>query len=123
MKNKSWIYITIFVLAIAGLISWYNTAPGPHDSFAQCLKDSGAKFYGAFWCPHCIDQKKIFGKSAKRLPYIECSTPDGNGQKSECKEANIEGYPTWEFKGGARESRVFSIEELAATTSCAFIKQ
>jgi hypothetical protein len=23
------------------------------DDFAKCIKDSGAMFYGAFWCPHC----------------------------------------------------------------------
>lgn len=41
------------------------------------LKEAGAKFYGAFWCSHCQDQKVAFGKEAQMdLPYIECY-PEG----------------------------------------------
>jgi hypothetical protein len=37
----------------------------------------GAKFYGAFWCSHCYDQKVQFGaQAAELLPYVECF-PDG----------------------------------------------
>ncbi len=31
---------------------------------AQHLKQTEAKFYGAFWCPHCHDQKQLFGQEA-----------------------------------------------------------
>jgi thiol-disulfide isomerase/thioredoxin len=41
------------------LAVWVYTSPGKYDEFAKCLTDNGAKFYGAFWCPHCQAQKKM----------------------------------------------------------------
>ncbi len=95
-----------------------NSEPGKLDIFAQCLKDKGAVFYGAFWCPHCQNQKTMFGKSQKLLPYVECSTPDGKGQLAVCKEKNVTGYPMWEFSDGSRESGEVSLEKLSEKTSC-----
>ena len=95
-----------------------SAAPGKYDTFAQCLKDKGAIFYGAFWCPHCQAQKKMFGSSVKLLPYVECSTPDGSAQTKECKEKGIDGYPTWEFSDGSRLSGEIPLEQLAEKTSC-----
>ena len=92
--------------------------PGKYDEFAQCIKDSGAVFYGAFWCPHCQAQKKMFGSSAKLLPYVECSTLDGKNQLAECRDKNIEGYPTWEFKDGSRLSGEVALQTLAEKTGC-----
>ncbi len=88
------------------------------DSFATCLKDKGAVFYGAFWCPHCQDQKKEFGSSAKLLPYIECSTPDGQAQTQICTDKKIEGYPTWIFADGSKLTGKATFEQLADKTSC-----
>src|SRR3990167_6069142 len=76
--------------------------PGKYDTFATCLKDSGIVFYGAFWCPHCQAQKKLFGSSAKLLPYVECSTADANGQTQICIDKKIATYQTWEFTDGSR---------------------
>lgn len=82
-------------------------------SLAQYLKDTGAVFYGAWWCPHCHDQKQLFGQEATQIiPYVECSTPDGQGQTSECQAAQITGYPTWEVNG-ERLSGTQTLEELA----------
>lgn len=105
---------------IAGLYFFKpkDNAPGKLDSFAQCLKDKGAVFYGAFWCPHCQNQKALFGSSQKLLPYNECSTPDGQGQLPICKEKNIQGYPTWIFADGSRLSGEVLIKTLAEKTGC-----
>jgi thiol-disulfide isomerase/thioredoxin len=93
--------------------------PGQYDTFAQCLKDSGAIFYGAFWCPHCQDQKKEFGNSEKLLPYVECSTPDMKEQTAICKEKGVMSYPTWIFKDDSRLSGKVEWSVLAEKTSCA----
>ena len=87
-------------------------------SLAQCLKDKGAVFYGAFWCPHCQKQKALFGDSVKYLPYVECSTPDGKNQTEVCKNNNITGYPTWKFKDGTELTGEVSFENLANKTGC-----
>ncbi|MSU60452.1 MAG: hypothetical protein EXS52_00865 [Candidatus Staskawiczbacteria bacterium] len=74
------------------------TEPAQPDAFAKCLKESGAVFYGAFWCSHCQEQKALFGDSAQYLPYVECSTADGKAQLQACADQKIQVYPTWRFK-------------------------
>lgn len=88
------------------------------DSFTQCLVEKKVIFYGAWWCPHCQDQKKLFGKAAKLLPYHECSTPDGNSQLPDCKELKIESYPTWQFVDGSRQDGPMTLAQLAEKTGC-----
>lgn len=94
------------------------TEPGLYDTFATCLKDKGAVFYGTFWCPHCQDQKKLFGTSSKLLPYVECSTLDGSSQVQACKDKGITSYPTWEFTDGSRLNGKIPLTQLAEKTSC-----
>lgn len=108
-------------MAIAVFIGWYvysRNQPGELDGFALCLEEKGAVFYGAFWCPHCQSQKAMFGRSEKLLPYVECSTPDGQNQAEECRAKNIEGYPTWEFNDGSRLTGEIPLETLAEKTGC-----
>lgn len=88
-------------------------------AFAECLGEQGATFYGAFWCPHCQNQKRIFGrKGSDALPYVECSTPDGQGQTQACIDAGVQSYPTWELPDGSRVTGTQSIQALAAATNC-----
>jgi thiol-disulfide isomerase/thioredoxin len=111
-------FIIVIVSVIFFVASKQSSRPGPLDEFASCITGTGAQFYGAFWCPHCQDQKKIFGRSAKKLPYVECSTPDGKGQLPACKEKGIEGYPTWVFADGSRISSKLELTDLAEKTKC-----
>jgi len=130
MKNKNARYIIsliVVAIALAGILSFFNedvdTGPGQYDTLATCLQEKGATFYGAFWCPHCKDQKKLFGNSAKLLPYVECSTPDASGQTEICRDKNIESYPTWEFADGTRLSGAISLEQLALKTECSLTEE
>ena len=118
-KNKI-LWITIIILAIGGIV-WLILTPGKSgrlDAFAGCLKNSGASFYGAFWCPHCQNQKAMFGSSAKLLLYIECSTPDGKGQLPVCTEKGVTSYPTWIFADGSIENGEVPLEKLSEKTNC-----
>ncbi len=69
-------------------------------ALAEHLTATGAVMYSAYWCPHCHDQKELFGKEATaKLKIIECA-PDGrNNQAALCASKNIQGFPTWEIKG------------------------
>jgi len=86
-----------------------NTSSQAEIELARHLKQTGAKMYSAYWCPHCYDQKELFGKEAvEQLPYLECA-PDGkNSQTPLCKEAQARaekqleqpfGFPSWEING------------------------
>lgn len=120
-KNTQYIVWAAVLLVILGLTAWWVTAlntPGKYDTFAQCLKDKGATFYGAFWCPHCKNQKAMFGRSAKYLPYNECSTPDGQEQLQACTDAGVKQYPTWTFADGSVEAGEVALTKLAEKTGC-----
>ncbi|NES80075.1 MAG: vitamin K epoxide reductase family protein [Moorea sp. SIO2B7] len=69
-------------------------------ALAKHLTKVGAKKYGAFWCPHCYEQKQLFGKEAFReIDYIECAEGGKKAQPQTCTEAKIKSYPTWEING------------------------
>lgn len=91
-----------------------------YDGFARCLSDRGVKFYGAFWCSHCEEQKERFGASMDEVPYIECGVQGDTHAKTQvCKDAGISHYPTWQFPPmGERVERVFTLEELRDRTGC-----
>ena len=98
---KTFIITLVIIIAIVGagylLVQVSKPdATAPKAVFAQCLKDEGVLFYGAFWCPHCQAEKALFGNSKSFLPYVECSNAD-NSQKQICIDKKIEGYPTFFF--------------------------
>ncbi|NJM48078.1 MAG: vitamin K epoxide reductase family protein [Alkalinema sp. RU_4_3] len=76
---------------------------------AEHLKAIDAKMYGAYWCPHCCEQKRLFGATAmKQLKYVECGEGGQNAQVDTCRDLApvIEkatgekfGFPTWEING------------------------
>lgn len=119
--SYTYAYIAIAIIATA-LVGWgilvLNQQSTKLDSFASCIKDSGATFYGAFWCPHCQAQKAMFKKSARLLPYVECSQPDGKTQTQACIDAKVNSYPTWYFKDGSSESGTLPLQKLAEKTGC-----
>ena len=110
--------IALIVLGI-GASFLVNSGPGKLDTFAQCIKEKNITFYGAFWCPHCQRTKAQFGSSEKYLPYVECSTADGQGQTQICKDKLISTYPTWIRTDGASTTGEHTLQELADFTGCA----
>jgi thiol-disulfide isomerase/thioredoxin len=104
-------------LVVPVLLQSGDTTPGKFDDFGQCLKDEGAIFYGAFWCPHCADQKALFENSSK-IPYVECSNPNRT-QTVACIQENIQSYPTWKFSNGLVTTGLMSLQQLSQATGCA----
>jgi glutaredoxin len=70
--------------------------------------------YTAYWCPHCHEQKELFGKEgAAALKVVECA-PDGhNSQAALCASKQIKGFPSWEINGQL-DSGVKPLAKLAA---------
>ena len=121
---KKFAYILIGLIVLAGVVYIIvapprSSAPGKYDTFATCIKNSGAIFYGAFWCPHCQAQKAMFGSSAHLLPYVECSNPDGQSQNALCNSKGIVEYPTWQFLNSTTTTPgVLELSDLAQKTNC-----
>lgn len=94
-----------------------TTSGAAELALADHLKQVGAKMYGAWWCPHCEEQKLLLGKEAfSRINYVECAnTQDPRQQADVCRQAKIEGYPTWEINGKL-EPNVKTPQKLADLT-------
>lgn len=81
-------------------------------ALADHLHESGAVFYGAYWCPHCQAQKQMFGAAASSLPYVECDPRGTNAQPAACQAAGVRAYPTWVI-GGQKIEGELSPSDLA----------
>ena len=82
-------------------------------ALADHLTIGGAVMYSAYWCPHCHEQKELFGQeAAKKLKVIECAADGENNQADLCRSKGLQGFPSWEING-TLDSGVKSLESLA----------
>lgn len=82
------------------------------EKLAKFMTEKGMKMYGAYWCSHCNNQKRLFGDNSQYITFVECD-PKGENQQAElCKSEGIEGYPTWKYEGKAYEGEQ-DFDELA----------
>lgn len=111
--------VLVVVLVFAG--AYYlvtRKRAGRLDAFAQCLSSKGAKMYGAFWCPHCEEQKELFGSSFDYVPYVECGVQGSRAEQQVCVDAHIKNFPTWVFPDGARVEGKLQLTALRDKTEC-----
>lgn len=117
----TWLALVVAVALIAWAIyyfGYYRHSTNKFDVFAHCLNNKGAKMYGAWWCPHCADEKELFGDAFHYVNYVECSPPGERTQNDACKQAQIKSYPTWQFADGSRTTGTQPLAELSKRTSC-----
>ncbi len=76
--------------------------------FARCLTHAGATFYTASWCPHCAEQRRMFGSAIRWLRVVDCTTG--------CR--TIDSFPTWTFADGSQLHGVAPLDVLGARTGC-----
>jgi len=110
------IVVIITLTGTVGIYASQGKAAVQSNSFAgrlaQHLIVTNAKMYGAYWCPHCRDQKERFGEAKKLIPYVECDPKGEKPQAQLCIDKDIKGYPTWEINGKLLSGEQ-SLEELA----------
>lgn len=75
-----------------------NKDPAYLEKLAKYMSDKGMVMYGAYWCPHCQDQKKAFGDAFQYVDYVECDPQGPNANPDECTAKGIDGYPTWIYQ-------------------------
>ena len=109
------------IIAIIFIVGWFVFGFGGQpktatalDGFAQCLTQKGFTMYGAYWCPHCQNEKAAFGDAFKEVNYVECTK-----EPDKCVAAKVDGYPTWIGPGGVRLEGEQGIERLAKASGCA----
>ena len=116
------VIIGVVIVAALGTTYYvgYYQRSHRYDAFARCLTQKGVKMYGAYWCPHCSDQKALFDASFKFAPYIECGI-QGNTAKitDACTDAGIKHFPTWQFPPmGERVEGAIPLEDLSLRSGC-----
>lgn len=110
--------LVLILFAAAYAAGWYRKNHH-YDNFAKCLASKQAKMYGLYWCPHCLDQKEMFGRAFQYVPYQECAIRGSSEVQPECKAAGVKLFPSWQFGSLPPKEGVLSMEELSAKTGCA----
>lgn len=108
----------VAVLILAYGAWWYYTNHR-YDGFAKCLASKQTKMYGLYWCPHCAEQKAMFGKAFQYVPYVECAIKDSRELAPACSAAGVKLFPSWQFGSNIPKEGVFPLEELSDKTGCA----
>ncbi len=92
-----------------------TTSGAAEMELAQHLAEVGATKYTAYWCPHCFDQKQLFGEEAYAIvPHIECTEDGLNGEPQKCTGV-VRAFPTWVIDGEVYEGTQ-TLERLAELT-------
>lgn len=115
------LFVIIFIVGAFAVIRMTENG-GDSDlrqTLAQCLTDNNAVIYNAYWCPHCANQERRFGNAWDTVTQVECAVPGNPRVMSDaCKDAGIEGYPTWVFSDGTRLDGDQELSELAEVAGC-----
>ena len=107
----------VVLLAAAYFAGWYHKNH-KYDTFAQCLSTKQVKMYGLSWCPHCQEQKAMFGAAFHYVPYVECVVKDSSEIAPECKVAGVKLFPSWQFGMDPPREGILSMESLSDKTGC-----
>ncbi len=80
--------------------------------------------YGLYWCPHCIEQKEMFGKAFQYVPYVECAIKGSHDLAPACAAAGVKLFPSWQFgsesadRGSLSSARVERVRLGAVCREC-----
>ena len=118
-KKSSLVYVVVLILLAGAYLAGRYYRNHKYDSFAQCLAAKQAKMYGLYWCPHCADQKAMFGASFRYVPYVECAIKGSPKELApECKVAGVTLFPSWQFGMDPPHEGVLSLQVLSQKTGC-----
>ncbi len=117
-SRKKLIWGGALVVILVAYGSWWHYVNHRYDDFAKCLSAKKAKMYGAYWCPHCADQKEEFRRSFRYVNYVECAIKGSSEMTPACKAAGVQHYPTWQFGESPLIEGKFPLQELSDKTGC-----
>ncbi len=119
-SSASKIVTAVLIVAAFAVVTYLGLRQRGHrlDAFAKCLATKQVKMYGAYWCPHCADQKEMFRSSFQYVPYVECGIPGSRDEAPVCKDAGVKHFPTWQFADGERQEGAQALPSLGTRTGC-----
>jgi hypothetical protein len=111
MEKKWMIGVAVLVGIILGLIVFRQLSISGLESFASCLSENGVVMYGSPRCPHCMNQKAMFGDAFKFIIFVDCDVSD------ECTAKGVTLLPTWDIKGKMYTGEK-TLSELSELSGC-----
>ena len=93
----------------------WEPADSLQTGLAMYMADHGAVMYGSYKCPHCNQQKQMFGEAFRYIKYVECNPKGENANPSLCFAKGVMNYPTWEIDGKFYEGAM-PLEQLSKIT-------
>lgn len=120
-NGKIWWWIVAVVVVVVIIVAAViyqsnnstNVAKPELNTFAQCLASKDWTMYGAYWCPHCQDEKRSFGSAFQYVNYVECTE-----QEALCLEKKVGGYPTWIGPTGEHHEGEQGLQKLSELSGC-----
>ncbi len=115
------VFVTSLLVITYVFLGGYSASEAPltlhavTQEFAECLAEKGVVMYGSDLCPHCNDQKEIFGEHFKHINYVNCEQ-----ERETCIAAGVTAYPTWVIEG-IHYRGTKSIEKLAELSGCELV--
>lgn len=118
LMNKKMLWV--FTLGLTSLILAGCGTKAPTQStdtlaLAECLTAKGAVMYGTDRCPHCQNQKKLFGDAFEKINFVNC---DPDQDKAICDIAGVRWYPTWKFTDGTVLEGTQTLAALSSAGQC-----
>ncbi len=107
--NTITIVIILAVIIFALLIMLNKPEPVTDKEVVKCIGENSV-LYIQLGCPHCEDQKEMFGENKKYLNIVDCFY-----EREKC--SGIGSIPTWVIHGEKYE-RIQSVEKLKELTGC-----
>jgi len=80
IKTSAWnwrsiaMYTALAAVVLGIAFYFYHRSQHEHDAFARCLTARGAKMYGAWWCPHCVEERKNSPRRLRTLPMSNAAS-------------------------------------------------
>jgi len=117
-SRKYLTWVAVIVVMAGGCGAWWYYTNHRYDDFAKCLSSKQVKMYGAYWCPHCAEQKEEFGKSFQYVNYVECAIRGSKEMTPACKAAGVQHFPSWQFGASPLVEGKFPLNEFSDKTGC-----
>jgi hypothetical protein len=116
--KRTLVWSGILIALAAAYYAGWHYKNHKYDAFAQCLSSHQARMYGLYWCPHCLEQKEMFGEAFHYVPYTECAIKGSSEMAAECRVAGVKLFPSWQFGMDPPKEGVLSLEALSNKTGC-----
>lgn len=82
-------------------------------ALAECLDDNDWMMYWSATCPHCKNQRNMFGAAFEEIEYVDCVF-----ESQKCEIAGISGVPVWRWPNGLELQGTQQLQTLAETAWC-----